>query len=72
MVLILDTKDEWLLPSQCDGGNFNYLHHNVMGVTIFSKMVTFNTHTFTFSSAYPTRTLTPRKSLNKNKIPNVN
>ena len=30
-------KNEWLLPSQCDGGNFNYLHHNVMGVTIFMK-----------------------------------
>ena len=35
----LETKDvlknKWLLSSQCDGGNFNYLHHNVMMVTIF-------------------------------------
>ena len=23
-------KHEWLPPSQCDGGNFNSLHHNVM------------------------------------------
>ena len=30
-------QNEWLPTSQCDGGNFNYLHHNVMGVTIFSK-----------------------------------
>ena len=30
-------KKEWLPTSQCDEGNFNYLHHNVMGVTIFSK-----------------------------------
>ena len=30
-------RNEWLPQSQCDGGNFNYLHHNVMMVTIFSK-----------------------------------
>ena len=30
-------KNEWLLPSQCDGGNFNHLHHNVVMVTIILK-----------------------------------